>query len=41
LSPLASVVRKEPSDRTAVRFATLSSQDSEALSDFIAGTVKG
>jgi CheY-like chemotaxis protein len=41
LNPSAVVVRKEPNDRTAVRFASLSRQDDKALSDFISGIVKG
>jgi CheY-like chemotaxis protein len=40
LSPIASVVRKEPNGRTAVRFAALSPRDRKALSDFVAGIVK-
>lgn len=41
LNPRANVVRKEPSDRTAVRFQKLSPEDQKALADFIAGIVIG
>jgi CheY-like chemotaxis protein len=40
MNPRATVVRKEPNDRTAVQFVTLSPQDRKALSDFISEELK-